>query len=223
MILRNKIWINEGYLTLEEVKQIHDVANTMPWDAGRTGGGAGDSDPDAPPEMEHGLNLDIRDSQVKWLAGDKVLPPKLNQKIMDGMYQASEESDWYFDISYFESFQYTLYQGTKQQRGFYTWHTDHGGETYDDGMYRKLSMTIQLSNPDDYNGGHFQYIDHENEFNQMGKKPVCEDNMIRTVPFSGKTIGTMIVFPSFLYHQVCPVISGTRTSLVGWACGKPFA
>jgi len=37
-----------------------------------------------------------------------------------------------------------------------------------------------------------------------------------------KDIGTIIVFPSFIYHQVSPVTKGKRESLVNWSIGKPF-
>ena len=34
--------------------------------------------------------------------------------------------------------------------------------------------------------------------------------------------GSLVVFPSFVYHRVCPVVKGTRYSLVVWNTGKPF-
>jgi predicted 2-oxoglutarate/Fe(II)-dependent dioxygenase YbiX len=34
--------------------------------------------------------------------------------------------------------------------------------------------------------------------------------------------GTVIVFPSFMWHRVKPVTSGTRYSLVVWNLGRPF-
>jgi PKHD-type hydroxylase len=92
-----------------------------------------------------------------------------------------------------------------------------------DGTIRKLSITIQLTEPDEYNGGHFQWLEPVNEFNQLTNERVVDvHKMIHTAPFSAKAIGTMIVFPSFVYHQVTPVTMGTRTSLVGWACGQPY-
>jgi len=35
--------------------------------------------------------------------------------------------------------------------------------------------------------------------------------------------GTMIIFPSFVWHKVNPVLTGVRKTLVGWVVGKPFA
>ena len=34
--------------------------------------------------------------------------------------------------------------------------------------------------------------------------------------------GSIIVFPSFLYHQVTPITKGTRYSLVMWVLGRPW-
>ena len=34
--------------------------------------------------------------------------------------------------------------------------------------------------------------------------------------------GTVIVFPSFVWHRVKPVLSGTRYSLVCWSLGQPW-
>ena len=36
------------------------------------------------------------------------------------------------------------------------------------------------------------------------------------------TKGSIIVFPSHVWHRVKPVTSGTRYSLVVWSIGDPF-
>ena len=35
-------------------------------------------------------------------------------------------------------------------------------------------------------------------------------------------VGTVVVFPSFVWHKVEPIIKGTRFSLVGWYLGERF-
>ena len=45
---------------------------------------------------------------------------------------------------------------------------------------------------------------------------------IQTLSFSAKSIGSVVVFPSFLYHQVTPVLRGQRKSLVCWFTGNPY-
>jgi len=60
-------------------------------------------------------------------------------------------------------------------------------------------------------------------FGMEGLSPSIDMNeSIRTLPFSMREIGSVIVFPSFLYHQVTPILSGTRKSLVAWFTGRPY-
>ena len=38
-----------------------------------------------------------------------------------------------------------------------------------------------------------------------------------------KDMGTVIIFPSFIHHQVLPITKGKRESLVNWSVGKNFS
>lgn len=102
-----------------------------------------------------------------------------------------------FELTGFvEALQFTSY-GTGQH---FDWHVDIGvGQT----SARKLSLSIQLSEMEDYDGGHLEFtgISLGNEARQ---------------------IGTAIFFPSYLAHRVKPVTSGQRRSLVAWAYGPAF-
>ena len=72
-------------------------------------------------------------------------------------------------------------------------------------------MTLSLSNPNDYEGGNLEFDFRDNE---EGSQPrVCKE--IRKK-------GSIIVFPSFVWHRVTPVTKGLRHSLVCWNIGKPF-
>lgn len=75
---------------------------------------------------------------------------------------------------------------------------------------RKISMTVNLSDPNDYEGGNLKF-DLGPHIKERYK--VCEE--IRPQ-------GSVIIFPSFSYHCVTPVTSGTRYSLVLWCLGKPW-
>jgi PKHD-type hydroxylase len=80
------------------------------------------------------------------------------------------------------------------------WHLDAGvGQT----STRKLSMSVQLCDDDEYAGGDLE----------LCACPQLDPRRRR---------GTIIVFPSFLAHQVTPVTQGTRYSLVAWAHGPAF-
>jgi PKHD-type hydroxylase len=80
------------------------------------------------------------------------------------------------------------------------WHLDAGGGQT---STRKLSMSVQLCGDDEYSGGDLE---------------VCACPQLDP----RRRRGTIIVFPSFLAHQVTPVTQGTRYSLVAWAHGPAF-
>lgn len=200
--------------------------------AGQIGASSGDKDAE---QGESGNeNLEIRSSQVKWFdipAGH--MPEHLHNKIVDAVNMGNADARWNHQWEMMENPQYTIYnaQPNKVKGDFYTWHTDAGPIPYANGTHRKLSMSIQLNSGDDYEGGHFQWLEPHREFDKMkttsngleGLNPSIDMNeSIRTLPFSMKEIGSVIVFPSFLYHQVTPVLSGTRKSLVVWFTGKPY-
>jgi PKHD-type hydroxylase len=103
-----------------------------------------------------------------------------------------------FDITGFsEGFQFTEYIAPA---GNYGWHADGSpGNTV-----RKLTMVAQLSDPDDYEGGELQ-------LNPAGDEHTIE-----------KKQGLVTIFPSHTLHQVTPVTSGSRYSLVIWVAGPRF-
>ena len=79
------------------------------------------------------------------------------------------------------------------------------------GKVRKISMTVNLNNPQDYEGGNLKF-DLGPHF--KGERFKVFDDM--------RTQGSVIIFPSFMYHCVTPVTSCTRYSLVLWLLGKPW-
>jgi PKHD-type hydroxylase len=109
---------------------------------------------------------------------------------------AANNKEYHFDIDYFEGVQLTRYD----EGDFYVSHLDIGPGNSNN---RKLSMTIQLSDPESYEGGELQ-ID-------FGR---TEDLT------ASREIGSATVFPSFLRHHVTEVATGTRYSLVVWVSGS---
>ena len=79
------------------------------------------------------------------------------------------------------------------------------------GKVRKISMTVNLNDPQDYEGGNLKF-DLGPHF--KGERFKVFDDM--------RTRGSVIIFPSFMYHCVTPVTSGTRYSMVLWLLGKPW-
>lgn len=222
MILNNYIWTAPSFLTDNEVEMIHQHANKIDYKEAEIG--LGHDDPDADGGMRGDLDDSIRSSQVKWFHND--MPIEIQDKLYDALNMASNESGWCDAITEHEAPQYTVYnaQPDKKKGDFYTWHTDAGPLPLPNGVIRKLSMTVQLSDPDEYEGGHFQWLEPQRQLDKItqGDTTIDLNESIRTVPFSAKQKGSVVVFPSFVYHQVTPVIRGTRKSLVVWFNGQPY-
>ena len=76
----------------------------------------------------------------------------------------------------------------------------------DQHVARKLNLIIQMSDDNEYEGGDLELI--------LG----ADKDTIKMPRKKGK----LIMFPSYIIHQVTPVTKGQRHSLVGWITGKPF-
>ena len=138
--------------------------------------------------------------------------------------EANKEAGWNFDWDFSESCQFTKY-GTGQ---YYGWHCDSWDKPYsrppladgtrpiDHGKIRKLSVTISLSHPDEYVGGNLEF-DFRNQVDWDKNKKAAIHSCDGIRPR-----GSIIVFPSFVWHRVAPVTKGTRYSLVIWNLGYPF-
>lgn len=149
-----------------------------------------------------------RDCDVSW-SSDKKIYDIINPYING----ANKQAGWNFEISWNEECQYTVYNKSQ----FYGYHKDTFDTPYGKdknknfiGKIRKLSMTLQLSDPSDYEGGDFY-------FKYLNKNDVIEEKVD-----DAKDKGTLIVFPSHLLHQITPITKGTRKSLVCWTLGYPF-
>ena len=126
---------------------------------------------------------------------------------------ANRMAGWNFQWDRSEQIQFTKYKLNQ----FYDWHCDSWDTPYkkegpEKGKIRKLSMTCQLTDGSEYTGG-------ELEFDFRNKNPK-ENTFFQCKEILPK--GSIIVFPSFVWHRVKPVTSGTRYSLVVWNLGDPF-
>ena len=151
-----------------------------------------------------------RNCWVSWI-DDKWIYDIINPFI----HQANKQAGWNFQWDWNEMSQFTIYK----KGHYYGWHVDQRPEAAKnkdknlDGKIRKLSLTLQLTDRTKYEGGDFQFKWIQNTNKNLLK--------IRTVD-DAKDIGTIIVFPSFIHHQVLPITKGKRESLVNWSIGKPF-
>ena len=165
--------------------------------------------------MGEKIDLQIRNSQNSWISTSHWIGGWLWYYV-----SKTNRENFLYDIVDIDggSLQYTHYN----EGQFYNWHQDSDLDTHHKpqmnfssgenraqeeiiqaGEYiRKLSFTLQLSEPTDYRGGEVEFLDN-------GSRRFL----------APKQRGTMIVFDSRVRHRVRKVKSGTRKSIVGWVVG----
>ena len=144
-------------------------------------------------------NQSNRNSKISFIR-DRNIETKITKVINE----ANEKSGWNFLLREFEPLQYTVYN----EDDYYDWHIDSRVQPYDNGLIRKLSFSIFLN--DDYTGGEFELCTPHPVLNKQSNEKFNLEK------------GSILIFPSHIWHKVHPVKSGTRKSLVGWIVGKPF-
>lgn len=146
-------------------------------------------------------NNNIRTCTLSWL-----MPTPENQWIFNSISNwliDANASTYNFVIDQIEPFQFTNYKEDRAE--FYAPHVDLVYGERSAMTSRKLSLVLQLTDPASYEGGDLLiYVGRD--------KPVA-------VP---RKRGAVVVFPSFMMHEVTPVRRGRRNSLVTWAHGPLF-
>jgi len=180
----------DGFLTNDEINSILAQPEWLSMQSAEVGGSA-----------DNGIvSPDIRKSNVSWLGTKPELHP-----IWDKLARAVAEVNsryFHFDLTgFYEPMQLTLY--TDDNKDHYSWHTD--ASPHDTHAPRKLSMSMLLSDPSDFEGGEFQV------------KTTNDD--VQTLDY---VKGRAWFFPSYTLHRVAPVTKGVRRSLVLWIGGPPF-
>ena len=200
MQLKNYYWYFENALPERIRKDILEYGKLLKEEKAKT---FGYRDKELSPSQEKQLDKK-RNSTVVWMNDRWIY-----REIQPYAQLANENAGWNYHWDWSESCQFTKYEGSK--KGHYNWHTDCGLTPNQNNKVRKLSMIIPLVDGNEYEGGDF-------ELNL--NNPENENNII-TIK-EAKIKGTVIVFPSFVWHRVTPVTSGTRYSLVNWHQGRPF-
>ena len=217
MNISNYYWYFSGVLTPRFCDDVIAYANAQKETMAITGGYGRERDLNKKPlNKEEVKDLKRkRNSDLVWLNDTWIY-----KEIHPYVHEANRAAGWNFDWERSESCQFTKYKLNQ----YYDWHCDSWDKPYqrDDvnhpehGRIRKLSMTCQLTDGSEYQGG-------ELEFDFRNYDPHMRDELKHRIQC--KEIlpkGSIIVFPSFVWHRVKPVTSGTRYSLVVWHLGKPF-
>ena len=130
-----------------------------------------------------------RDSKVSWL------PVERFSWLYDRIFESAHQTNfWDYDIDgFFSAIQFSEYDGTNSP-SYYNSHRDTGPRYH----HRKISFVILLNDPEEFSGGEFG-------LSTAGKLEL--------------TMGSALMFPSFVEHRVHPVTEGKRYSLVSWISG----
>ena len=183
----NYYYYEEGF-SKEELKKIEKETAKLPLHSASTFG------------ADDGGNT--RNSRIKWVPQNTQwwwLYEKLGNMAMEA------NNIWDFDLYTMpEQIQYTEYLASKD--GKYEWHQDIGPGS---GSIRKVSITVQLSEPNEYEGGDLElFLGGPFENPQITKAP--------------RKAGCVFIFRSYMMHRVAPVTKGTRKSFVLWLGGAPL-
>jgi len=137
-----------------------------------------------------------RITTISWIPFDKL--PEM-YTILENLIHRTNGNHFGFDgIQLTEPAQYTHYP----VGGFYEWHTDNDVVGKNEPPVRKISMTLLLSSPEEFEGGELELMDN---------KKVAKLKQ-----------GQAVFFASFIPHRVKPVTRGERKSLVMWFGGPSF-
>lgn len=141
---------------------------------------------------------DYRDTDITWIE-----PNDKTYWIFDRMNEVLayiNHQHFQMDLTRFDGFQYSKYK----INGHYKRHVDVSYNS-NDSLYRKLSMSVLLTDPEEYEGGELVL--------DVG------GNMEEATRVKPKK-GEMVIFYSHIPHLVEPVTSGKRLALVTWALGE---
>lgn len=144
------------------------------------------------PTGEQTLHPQIRNSKISWWYEDHWVT-----SIFSHYFNKANRELWEYDLNYLKGIQITKYnEGDK-----YDWHCDYGAENIAE-YTRKLSATLLVTDPTEFEGGDLEIMDYHGNIVKMERSK-----------------GTMIIFDSRVPHRVTPVTKGTRISLVAWMLG----
>lgn len=177
----NYVWKTDVFSNYQ-IEKIKSIGKLLNKERSTTGGGSD--------------CLDVRRSFTSWFPINRETE-WIYAILTDHINQVNEDF-FQFDLEKIERLQFTHYKS--EENGFYTRHIDP--LVWNVPHNRKLSISIQLSDPSEYEGGdlvlHFQ------------NDPLIVE----------REKGMTTFFPSYTLHEVTPVTKGERYSLVAWVHGK---
>ena len=192
----NDWWLEVGHteswayqhelFTSDEVDQIHDIAAEYTLSNGEVGHGD---------KMK--TDTTIRNSNIAFFRSSDESNKWIYERLTGAIININKQF-WNFDLTRIETLQYSEYSIGQ----FYKEHIDMLYQAPNQ-CVRKLSFTVQLTDPKEYDGGDVIIKNGTNA-------PIHKNK------------GTISFFPSYVLHEVTPITKGTRHALVGWITGPAF-
>ena len=139
----------------------------------------------------------MRITTISWIPFKAL--PDMYKRVEGSMLQVNGNHFGYEGMQINEQAQFTEYP----KGGFYDWHMDAEVNCQYEPPVRKISMTILLSEPSEFEGGDLEFMTEGNRPPQLLQ-------------------GQAIFFCSLLRHRVAKVKKGIRRSLVMWFGGPSF-
>jgi len=234
----NWYWYYETLFWPEQIMRIREICEKSEEEEALTYG------------IEKPENADhtIRKNKVSWHDNEE-----LYSMIRPTIVDVNNQTGWNYNITAIEPFQYTVYYGDQNH---YHWHTDtivndrtlspdYPADHILKNTIRKISCSIQLTDPSEYDGGEFELLSLKEIEPEIGSKPKNEEeyklymnkkketrkdalnldgyNVMEPIKLPHfKEKGSALFFPSFTYHRVKPITKGIRRSLVIWLRGPKW-
>ena len=177
-------------LTPEQCNEIINIGQNLPQVVAQVGVGKPTD------KKRKDVDIEKRITTISWIPFNKARP--IYSIIEKCLNQVNANHFGFEDVRITELGQYTEYA----EKEFYDWHTDISLEMSNMPPVRKISMTLLLSDPKDFQGGELDLVDAKTHPNFKQ--------------------GYALFFASFIRHRVKPIIKGNRKSLVMWFGGTPF-
>ena len=184
-----KSWIittNQPLFTPDQCRQIIESGRAQKPQAAKVG----------IENSEGGTDTKKRITTISWIPFKEMA--HMYEDLNNFIQKANENHFGFGDIRITEQAQFTEYP----VGGFYDWHIDCDTNMAHEPPVRKISMTLLLNDPSEFEGGDLELM-------SPGKTTILKQ-------------GHAVCFASFLNHRVAPVTKGVRQSLVVWFGGKPF-
>tara|TARA_X000001388_G_scaffold70081_1_gene58980 strand:- start:208 stop:828 length:621 start_codon:yes stop_codon:yes gene_type:complete len=191
---------NDPVFNKEQCNHIIRLGQSGPQEKAKVGTNKKNTLSDDPKQIHiSGINdLKKRITTISWLPFDMPEAKPVYETINNWVRNININHFGFEGIHITEQAQYTEYP----TGAFYDWHTDNDTSMENQPPVRKISMTLLLSDPADFEGGELELIDDK-------ARPKMKQ-------------GHAIFFASFIRHRVKPVTKGNRKSLVMWFGGPPF-